>query len=123
MKRCYYHPLLVNTVGKVIIGEAKKVKFDEPMEVRHNQIVVECYRDSAPKSVLYRKAFINIPLYTGPEEESKFVKSDPEQPSLAILAFDSVSLNHFKRSMPKTTKFLIDNDFFVFNMYNEASFI
>lgn len=44
------------------------------------------------------------------------------RPSLALLVFDSVSLNHFKRNMPRTAKFLVDHDFFTFNMHNEAGF-
>ncbi|VDO56676.1 unnamed protein product [Haemonchus placei] len=117
---CYYHPLSNNTAGKVIIGEPTKVNFNEAIAIRRNQFVVECNR-SSPKDVLYRKAFVNVPTYTEEGEEQKFVRSDPEQPSLAILVFDSVSLNQFKRNMPRTTKFLIDNDFFIFNMYNEAN--
>ncbi|KAK6030486.1 hypothetical protein OSTOST_03378 [Ostertagia ostertagi] len=59
--------------------------------------------------------------FMGPASEPKFVENDPEQPSIALLIFDSVSLNHFKRSMPRTATFLVDNDFFTFNMYNEVS--
>nr|CDJ86642.1 Protein of unknown function DUF229 domain containing protein [Haemonchus contortus] len=60
-------------------------------------------------------------LSQGPASEPKFRGSNPERPSLAVLIFDSVSLNQFKRSMLRTAKFLDDNDFFTFNMYNEMS--
>ncbi|KAK5975856.1 hypothetical protein GCK32_018496, partial [Trichostrongylus colubriformis] len=96
------------------------IEFNVPAAIRHNQFVVKCHRNSTPERVAYNKAFVNVPIATGPASEPKFVKSDPEQPSMALLIFDSVSLNHFKRSMPRTTKFLVDNDFFTFDMYNEV---
>ncbi|KAK5976361.1 hypothetical protein GCK32_011817 [Trichostrongylus colubriformis] len=96
------------------------IEFNVPTAIRHNQFVVKCHRNSTPERVAYNKAFVNVPIATGPASEPKFVKSDPEQPSMALLIFDSVSLNHFKRSMPRTTKFLVDNDFFTFDMYNEG---
>ncbi|KAK5985979.1 hypothetical protein GCK32_006329 [Trichostrongylus colubriformis] len=118
---CHYHPLVNNSIGDVIVGDATKIEFDVPTAIHHNQFVVKCHRNSAPERVAYNKAFVNVPIATGPASEPKFVKSDPEQPSMALLIFDSVSLNHFKRSMPRTTKFLVDNDFFTFDMYNEMS--
>ncbi|PIO61371.1 hypothetical protein TELCIR_17107 [Teladorsagia circumcincta] len=118
---CYYHVLVNNTVGDVIVGEAIKIEFNEPKRIRHDQFVVRCHRDSPTKDVVYDKAFVNVPMPNGPASEPKFVENDPEQPSIALLMFDSVSLNHFKRSMPRTATFLVDNDFFTFNMYNEMT--
>ncbi|KIH62440.1 hypothetical protein ANCDUO_07275 [Ancylostoma duodenale] len=47
--------------------------------------------------------------------------SAQEYPSLAVLVFDSVSANQFRRHMPQTMKFLVDNRFFTMNMYNEMT--
>ncbi|KAK6010198.1 hypothetical protein OSTOST_24788 [Ostertagia ostertagi] len=107
--RCYYHPLLVNTVGKVIIGEAKKVKFDEPMEVRHNQIVVECYRDSAPEECALQEGVHKHPsLYRTRRGIEIRQKRSGTNLALAILVSHSVSL-HLSRGVCKTHQFLIDS--------------
>ncbi|KAJ1363946.1 hypothetical protein KIN20_023913 [Parelaphostrongylus tenuis] len=118
---CSYQPLLNNTAGKVMLGEVTKLDFNQPNLVKGNQIVVKCHRNSPSKEIIYKKAFVNVPYATGPATKPKFTKSDPEYPSMALLVFDPVSPSHFRRSMPRTAKFVADNDFFTFNMHNEMS--
>ncbi|WKY05635.1 hypothetical protein Q1695_006104 [Nippostrongylus brasiliensis] len=117
---CYYKAIVNTTDGELEIGKPVQLKFNTQTRIFVNQFVVICLRDSAPETPVYRKPFVNVPMLMGPAAHSKFVKGDPELPSLAMLVFDSVSLNHFKRNMPRTMKFLFDNDFFTFNMYNEV---
>ncbi|KAK6041242.1 hypothetical protein COOONC_21251, partial [Cooperia oncophora] len=99
---------------------SNQVEFNEPKSIQHDQFVLNCFRNSPAKELIYSKAFVNVPIATGPAKAPKFLDRSVKKPSMAVLIFDSVSLNQFKRSMPRTTKFLIDNDFFTFNMYNEA---
>ncbi|CAJ0602677.1 unnamed protein product [Cylicocyclus nassatus] len=116
--RCTYQP--ISNVS-FVLGTPKEIEFNQPTQIYHDQFVVRCRNISSPQNVIYERAFINVPYPSGPAKQPKFVKSNWEYPSLALLIFDSVSLNQFKATMPRTWKFLVDNDFVAMNMYNEVT--
>ncbi|KAL6739063.1 hypothetical protein Aduo_012552 [Ancylostoma duodenale] len=118
---CSYQPFLNNSAGHVLLGKDVEIEFHRPTPIRHNQFVVQCRTAPPSGEVIYKKAFVNVPIASGPATEPKFVESSWEYPSLAVLVFDSVSVNQFRRHMPQTMKFLVDNRFFTMNMYNEMT--
>ncbi|EYB92240.1 hypothetical protein Y032_0196g1532 [Ancylostoma ceylanicum] len=118
---CSYQPLLNNSIGHVLLGTAVEVEFNRPTPIRHDQFVVQCRTAPPSQQLIYKKAFVNVPIASGPATEPKFAENSWEYPSLAVLVFDSVSANQFRRTMPQTMKFLVDNHFFTMNMYNEMT--
>ncbi|KAK6747330.1 hypothetical protein RB195_000498 [Necator americanus] len=118
---CSYQALQNNSTGDIIPASSTEIEFNRPTAIHHDQFVVQCRQNSEPKKLVYKKAFVNVPIAAGPVAETKFTESSWEYPSLALLVFDSVSSNHFKRSLPRTAKFLVENDFITMNMYNELT--
>ncbi|KAK6747332.1 hypothetical protein RB195_000499 [Necator americanus] len=116
--RCFYQPLLKNSNG-FELGNIFPIEFNQPTAIIYDQIAVKCERNSPQPEIFYSKALVNVPISSA--STTRFVRSDPDFPSLAMLIFDSVSLNHFKRSLPKTTQFLADNGFLTFNLYGQES--
>nr|CAD2137226.1 unnamed protein product [Meloidogyne enterolobii] len=53
-----------------------------------------------------------------PNEATKLLQNSSDPINVYILSFDSLSQMSFRRNLPKTVKFLEENDFAVFNGYN-----
>lgn len=77
--------------------------------IPYSQFQVRCYLDNDVQvnnttKPVYKEAFAHI----GTDQRNNFTKSDEDHLSIDIIGLDSTSLNMFRRHMPKTWNYFIE---------------
>ncbi|KAH8353219.1 hypothetical protein KR084_009687, partial [Drosophila pseudotakahashii] len=91
---------------------------DAVLSRKSSGILAECHKEGKPLEVLQQDAFPLVQIIkktpiTGSQQQN-------EKPSIIMLGLDSLSRMNFKRTMPKTSRFLKDLGFLEMEGYNKV---
>lgn len=104
---CKYRPIggtLMNNIKlPVPLGPWVTVK-DKSAQIYHDQIEVHCFKEESSES-FYNFSFAHIPR----KPKKTFTQSSKNRLSLSIIMLDSVSRNAFRRHMPVSWEYLVND--------------